>query len=599
MSSCYYSGSVVLKPEVEKETIDSMYEEGYPFKMPKVLLDGCGEEYCPQYDFTWADDSVVLVRENNIVKYTQSHSTELLAENEKGEIVWIDGRSAPYSDCWDGKYLGERREATKYKVEVFDINTSKKITYNVTESKTEEFTECDKYDLVNYAGPEAIKEPFEIENGVLKSYKGADTVVSIPEGVRELWYSVFLRHNNIEKVIVPASCVIIKDSALYGLKPSVYFEVSKDNPKYRSENGCLVDKETTTLIRATVGAVIPDDGSITKIGDAAFKDHDEIICLNIPNTIVEIGSSAFENCKNLESVSIPETVVKLGSRAFYHCRALSSVQLPKNGLSVIGYCAFDGCSNLTSIDLPDSIIRLEGDAFSECEKLGAVKLPAAISKLESRLFRGCNNLAHITIPNSIKVIGDHAFQDCTRLTEINIPESVVEIGEGSFIRCESLSNVILPSSVIEIGRWAFSGCKSLVNIRIPESVAFVDEHMFYNCEALETVELPSQITKIGRWAFAECEALTNIEIPASLKKIGGHAFSRTGLTNLYIPETVKMIEDCAFVNCGSLKEVYIPEKFYDDGKHIFGVNLIHEGDAILLEPVKEVECSDDYGYLSF
>jgi hypothetical protein len=48
-----------------------------------------------------------------------------------------------------------------------------------------------------------------------------------------------------------------------------------------------------------------------------------------------------------------------------------------------------------------------------------------------------------------------------------------------------------------------------------------------------------------------------------------------------------------------LKEVYIPEKFYDDGKHIFGVNLIHEGDVVLLEPVKEVECSDDYGYLSF
>jgi hypothetical protein len=123
--------------------------------------------------------------------------------------------------------------------------------------------------------------------------------------------------------------------------------------------------------------------------------------------------------------------------------------------------------------------------------------------------------------------------------------------------------------------------------------------MFSGCVALETVELPSQITKIGGWAFAGCEALTNIEIPASLKKIAHHAFFNTGLTNLYIPETVKIIEDCAFLNCGSLKEVYIPEKFYDDGKHIFGVNLIHEGDVVLLEPVKEVECSDDYGYLSF
>ena len=31
MSSYCYGGSVVLKPEIEKENIDSMYEEGYPF----------------------------------------------------------------------------------------------------------------------------------------------------------------------------------------------------------------------------------------------------------------------------------------------------------------------------------------------------------------------------------------------------------------------------------------------------------------------------------------------------------------------------------------------------------------------------------------
>ena len=598
MSSYCYGGSVVLKPEIEKENIDSMYEEGYPFKMPKVLLEGCGEDYHPQYDFSWIDDSVVLARENTVVKYTQSHSTELLAENEKGEIVWIDGRNAPYSDCWDGKYLGERRGATKYKVEVFDLNTSQKTTYDFTESKTGEFTEYDKYRLVDYAGPEAIKEPFEIENGVLKSYKGADTVVSIPDGVIELWYSVFPRNNNIEKVIVPASCVIISDSALSELKPSVYFEVSNDNPKYRSENGCLIDKETSALIRATIDAVIPSDGSITKIGGEAFKNHDELVCLNIPNTIIEIGSSAFENCKNLESVIIPETVVKLDSRAFYHCRALSKVQLPNNGLSVIEYSAFGGCSSLTSVDLPDSIICLGNSIFSECEKLEAVKLPASISKLESCLFRGCNNLAHITIPNSIKVIGDHAFQDCTRLTEINIPESVVEIGEGAFIRCESLSNVILPNSVIEIGRWAFSGCKSLVNIRIPESVAFVDEHMFYNCEALETVELPSQIpmipksmfqschkltninlpntiTKIGSCAFSGCEALTSIDIPVTVKKIESWAFSNTGLTGgLYIPESVKVIGDKAFQACRHLREVNIPDAFTGEGMRIFGANLI-------------------------
>ena len=617
MSSIFYGGSVVLKPEVEKENIDPMFEEEYPFKMPKVLLEGCGEDYYPQVDFAWADDSVIVTRENRIIKYTESDFTELLAENEKGEVVWIDGRNAPYSDCWDGKYLGERREATKYQVEVFDLNTSQKTTYDFAESKTGEFSEYDKYRLVEYAGVEVIKEPFEIDNGVLKNYKGADTVVSIPEGVTELWYSVFSRHNNIEKVIVPASCVIISDSALSELKPSVYFEVSKDNPKYCSENGCLIDKQTSTLVRATVGAAIPNNGSITKIGDNAFKDHNELICLNIPNTIVEIGSSAFENCKNLESVIIPETVVKLGYRTFYHCRALSSVQLPDNGLSIIEYSAFDGCSNLTSIDLPDSIICLGSNAFSGCEKLEEVGLPTSISELGNHVFSGCNNLVRITIPDSIRIIGDYAFHNCTKLTEIKIPESVIKIGDGAFGGCESLSNIILPNSIVEIGGWVFSGCKTLVSIRIPESVAFVGDHTFCDCEILETVELPSQIAmipdymfkscnklaninlpndiiKIGSCAFSWCEALSDIEIPVSVKKIGASAFSNTGLTNLCIPESVKIIEDRAFTSCRYLKEVNLPENFYDDGKRIFGVNLIKKDEVMLPNTAEEVESHWSY-----
>lgn len=621
MSSIVYGGKVLMKPEVENENMDPMFDEGYPFKMPKVYIEGCGEEYHPQYDFTWADDSAVLVRENNIVKYTQSHFTELLAENEKGEIVWIDGRSAPYSDCWDGKYLGERRDAEKYKVEVFDLNTSHKTTYELAGSKTEEFSEWDKHCIGEYAGPEGIKEPFEVENGVLKNYRGADAVVNIPDTVTEIWYSVFHNYENIEKIIIPKSCVKIENSALSYLKPYVCFEVDKDNPRYYSENGCLIDRETSTLVRGSINGVIPSDGSVTKIGEKAFKGYVEMIHVNIPDTIVEIGNEAFANCENLESVSFSEKLILIGTHAFYHCRALTNVHLPTS-LKEIGWGAFDGCSSLTSIDIPDHITNLGGSAFSGCEKLVSVKMPASITTLESHMFSNCSSLVNVLIPDSVTKIGDDAFRHCTALTDIKVPKAVIEIGDSAFCGCKNLVNVELPDSILEIGRWAFSGCASLVKIQIPESVSFVGEHMFYNCEVLETVELPSSITtipesmfhmckkltnvnlpktvtKIGSCAFSWCESLTNIEISTSIKKISRNAFYSTGLTNLSIPDSVKMIGDDAFANCRSLKEVNLPDVFFEEGKRIFGANLIKKEDVSALDETEINDSTYDYNELPF
>ena len=75
--------------------------------------------FFPQYCFDWDDDSVVLVRDKHVLKYTRSSFVELLAKNEEGEIVWMDGRRAPYSNCWDGEYLNEERGACEYTIEEY------------------------------------------------------------------------------------------------------------------------------------------------------------------------------------------------------------------------------------------------------------------------------------------------------------------------------------------------------------------------------------------------------------------------------------------------------------------------------------------------
>lgn len=98
--------------DVIENNSDDFYDhmDKYPHCVPKIYLEGYGEDYFPQFGFTWHDDKVVMVRDPFIVEYSRSNHMELLAENEDGDIVWLDGRTAPYSNCWGGKYLNEDRQ---------------------------------------------------------------------------------------------------------------------------------------------------------------------------------------------------------------------------------------------------------------------------------------------------------------------------------------------------------------------------------------------------------------------------------------------------------------------------------------------------------
>ena len=147
MSSYCYGGDVQMIPN---RIVNPNNENDYPFVVPTVFLEGICEEYMPQYDYSWCRDSVVVIRKNIVTRYNTSCFTELLAEDESGNIVWIDGRDAPYPDCWKGKYLGERRSGMEITVEEFDIEKSEKRKYKVTLAETTPLNNWDIQRLSNY-----------------------------------------------------------------------------------------------------------------------------------------------------------------------------------------------------------------------------------------------------------------------------------------------------------------------------------------------------------------------------------------------------------------------------------------------------------------
>lgn len=206
-------------------------------------------------------------------------------------------------------------------------------------------------------------------------------------------------------------------------------------------------------------------------------------------TVTGIQDWAFRMHDNLNSVDIPDSVTNIGEQAFY------------------------GCENLMSITLPDSITSIGDSAFSYCRwHLTSITLPDSLTSINNTLFYGCENLRTVTIPDSVTSIGSMAFADCTYLESVNIPDGITVINSNVFMGCENLMYIDIPESVTSINQASFYGCERLMSIEIPESVEYIGKSAFYGCKSLKSIEIPYNVTSIDNMAFQNCTSLKSITI---------------------------------------------------------------------------------------
>lgn len=312
MSSIYYNGSVSMNPE--NNNFVHVNEEEIPYTAPKFYFDVCGEEYYPQLDFGWDEENVVAIRGKRVVKYTSSSFTELLAKNEEGEVVWMDGRTAPYSGCWKGEYLDDTRQADEYVITEYDLETYRKKEYKVILKEEKNFDCYDLYLLSNKVEKELLGDHFKIEDDVLIKYVGMNEEIVIPEGVKEIKAGALGPDYRSKSIKIPKTVekISFDDFSRCNFKN---IEIDADNPRYLSKDGLVIDKETQTLEIALTGSIIPNDGSVKKIATYAFNGHSFIYEIEIPDSIVEIEDQAFSNCI-ISICKIPDSFKGDGERIF-------------------------------------------------------------------------------------------------------------------------------------------------------------------------------------------------------------------------------------------------------------------------------------------
>ena len=144
MSGQFYQGVVPMRPEVEKS--DFVGDDELTYQMPRIGFDCAGEVYESESAFAWHEDSLFMMKENRIVKFTEYNSHNVLLTDLDGQTNWVEGRLA---DCMGFlvEDTDEVQNTRSYWIEEYDLDKLEKRKYKVTLDSSSAIEWQDEYSI--------------------------------------------------------------------------------------------------------------------------------------------------------------------------------------------------------------------------------------------------------------------------------------------------------------------------------------------------------------------------------------------------------------------------------------------------------------------
>ena len=343
--------------------------------------------------------------------------------------------------------------------------------------------------------------------------------VTISEGVKSIGYEAFYGCGELISISIPASLSAIEGNAFYGCASLGSVTVAEGNTVYLSVGNCLIETESKTLILGLKDSVIPDDGSVTRIGDRAFYGCAGLTGITIPNSVESLGWGAFYGCSGLDEITIPESVTSIDYFAFAYCSGLKKITVAENNpvYHSAGDCLIETGTKTLIQGCGTSVIPSDG----------------SVTSIQADAFCGAG-LTEITIPDGVTDIGDNAFGDCVGLKSVSISADAANVSRAAFFACAALESITVADGnpayaaagdcLIETGtKTLIQGCKNSI-IPADGSVTSIGAWAFYKCVGLTSVTIPAGVTSIGESAFFGCTGLTDVTISDSVAEISYDAF---------------------------------------------------------------------------
>ena len=379
-------------------------------------------------------------------------------------------------------------------------------------------------------------EYFEIPKWMTKisksMFSGCESLkeIKIPDSVTTIDCWAFSGCKSLTELVIPKSVTLIGPERgrngnfdfIRGCTSLRSLAVEDGNPVYYSKDNCIIETKTGTLFAIAENGVIPNDGSVTKIGEDAFCACENVTEISLPEGVTTIGSNAFSGVKNLKKINIPKSVNTIGSDAFFANWKdyRPDVVEKENGVCYIGnwavglvqikeerpgaddsdspfvspYAFKEALPESGAITIREGTVGICANAFCD-SKIQAVSLPSSLKYICSNAFNGCNNLKSISIPEGVEAIGDDAFNSCQNLESVDLREGLISIGDAAFNCCEKLRSVTIPHTVKSIGSNAFRFCKGLENLVIPDIEIEIGEDAFNYCGDIPNMDIPERILK--------------------------------------------------------------------------------------------------------
>lgn len=433
-------------------------------------------------------------------------------------------------------------------------------------------------------GEDGRETTFRINNGVFEwKYVGEDEwyrleVINEEEVVEEcsdglilceitnLGYMVMGYEGNEEELIIPASyrgqeVYKIADEAFY---QSVFKKIKIG--KNVREIGAYAFSENTSL----TDVVFDEQSQLEVIGDGAFYDCDNLVNINIPNTLKKLGRCAFFLLDNL--------VCEYDD--IYGVKYLGNDENP----FLILYDSVS--SNIKNVVVNENCRFIADFSFSYCSKLESIEIGEGVVSIGDSALYYCNSLRKLRIPSTVTYIGDATLNCSDALEEIYVDENnlyydsrdncngIIETKTNTLIYgCQT---TIIPNTVTQIRDKAFYGIGTLTNLYIPASVEKIGEYVFSMCTSLAGLEVDPQnkvftsrdsngincnvIIQKGSYSqtllYGGAGEDGKLVIPEGVTTIGVEAFrGRLLLTEITLPKSLYSIKNYAFDYCQNLKTI--------------------------------------------
>ena len=122
--------------------------------------------------------------------------------------------------------------------------------------------------------------------------------------------------------------------------------------------------------------ILKFDGTLTRIGDAAFEYKPQLKKMRLPDTVTEVGVRSFWQSGLIEIRM--DGVTSIQEAAFGDCYALLSNMCIPDGCLMLGNLAYQHCTGAHTVVIPSSVISIGAGAFIDDYPLQVVYVNATV-----------------------------------------------------------------------------------------------------------------------------------------------------------------------------------------------------------------------------